>query len=83
MEWLEQTDRAYKGQIEDAMFPSQIKRMLAGRTIARVDDVTGRPGGPNNDAVTITFTNGSVLVINAYSGGDMTATMIKPSGRSE
>jgi hypothetical protein len=75
MQWRERTNRAYKDQTEDALFPGQLKRLLVGRTITKVEDVEGRPGGPNNDAVTITFDNGSALRIDAYSGGNIYATV--------
>jgi len=79
VKWQEKTDRHYKGEVEEALFPGQLKRSLEGKTIAKVSDVTGRPGGPNNDAVTFTLDNGAKLRIDAYSGGDMYATYFKAS----
>jgi hypothetical protein len=75
MRWQERTDNAYNGQVEDALFPAQLKRLLVGRTITKVEDVEGRPGGANNDRVTLSFSDGSILRIDAYSGGDIYATV--------
>lgn len=43
--------------------------------VVGVRTVEGRPGGPNNDCLTLTLEDGRRVEVDAYSGGDIYVTV--------
>lgn len=75
MKWQQRTNRSYEGHVEEALYPGLIRKCIEGSTITKIEAVEGRPGGANNDCLTITLDGGLVLRVDAYSGGDMYVTL--------
>jgi hypothetical protein len=75
MRWSESDGR---GGAQAALFPGQLKRLLVGRTITAVSDHEGRPGGHNNDQLTLTLDDGSKLRVDAYAMSGMVVTREGP-----
>lgn len=48
--------------------------LLTGGRVVSVYAHVGSPGGHNNDRIVLTMESGASVSIDAYSGGDMTAT---------
>jgi hypothetical protein len=51
------------------------RKALLEFPIVGVRTVEGRPGGPNNDCVTLTLEDGRKIDVDAYSGGNMYVTV--------